>query len=379
MIRLAAPDLDENDLAAVCDVLRTGYLVQGRQVLAFEARMVELTGAAHAVAVSNCTAALHLALLALDIGPGDLVAVTSYSWPATANVIALCGAVPVFVDIDPRTFNMEPGALERAMRSSSRIKAVLPVHAFGGIAAMPEIRAIAVRHGVPVLEDAACALGAVLDGRPAGMWGDVGCFSFHPRKIVTTGEGGVIVTQSAEVATRARALRNHGQDPGATKPDFVLPGFNYRLTEFQAALGLAQLGKLPLLLACHRRLARRYDEWFANSAILPPIALEEASHTYQSYVVLLPTSSAEQRDGVIALLKERGIETSIGTYHLPLTTYWRQAQGCKVGDYPVTDDVAARALALPLHTSLSEEDQGRVVEELESSVRQVVSVGVVRG
>jgi dTDP-4-amino-4,6-dideoxygalactose transaminase len=379
MIRLAAPDLDENDLAAVCDVLRAGYLVQGRWVLAFETRMVELTGAAHAVAVSNCTAALHLALLALSIAPGDLVAVTSYSWPATANVIALCGAVPVFVDIDPRTFNMEPGALERAMRSSGRIKAVLPVHAFGGVAAMPEIRAIAARHGVPVLEDAACALGAVLDDRPAGMWGDVGCFSFHPRKIVTTGEGGVLITQSAEVATRARALRNHGQDPGATKPDFVLPGFNYRLTEFQAALGLAQLSKLPQLLACHRQLARRYDDWFANSAILPPIALEETAHTYQSYVVLLPTSSAEQRDRVIALLNERGIETSIGTYHLPLTTYWRQVQGCKAGDYPVTDHVAARALALPLHTSLSEEDQRRVVEELESSVRQVVSVGVGRG
>jgi perosamine synthetase len=379
MIRLAAPDLDETDLAAVGDVLRSGHLVQGQRVAEFESAVRELVGTAHAVAVSSCTAALHLSLLALNIGPGALVAVTSYSWPASANVIALCGAVPVFVDIDARTFNMDPGALEHAMRSSGRIKAVLVVHAFGAMAPMPEINAIAARYGVPVIEDAACALGAALERRPAGTWGDVGCFSFHPRKLVTTGEGGILVTRSDEIATSARTLRNHGQDPRAPKPDFVVPGFNYRLTDFQAALGQTQVAKLERLLSAHRQLAARYDTLFAATGILAPIALGASAHTYQSYVVLLPTGRAEQRDRVIALLRTRGIEGGIGTHHLPLTTHWRRTLGCKPGDFPVTDDIAARALALPLHTAVSPEDQQRVAEEVQVAVREVLSVEVARG
>jgi dTDP-4-amino-4,6-dideoxygalactose transaminase len=379
MIRLAAPDLDETDLMAVCDVLRSGYLVQGRQVEMFESRIGELTGTAHAVAVSSCTAALHLSLLALNIGPGDSVAVTSYSWPASANVIALCGAVPVFVDIEPRTFNMDPRALEYALRSSGPIRAVLVVHAFGAMAAMADIRAIAGRYKVPVIEDAACALGASLDRRSAGAWGDVGCFSFHPRKLVTTGEGGIIVTQSSEVAIRTRTLRNHGQDPASAKPDFVIPGFNYRLTDFQAALGLTQLAKLERVLAAHRELARRYDAWFAGTGILTPIALEESAHTYQSYVVLLPTERPEQRDRVIAILRTHGVESGIGTHHLPLTTNWRHTLGCKPGDFPVADEVAARALALPLHISLSVEDQRRVAGAVQVAVREVLSVDVIPG
>lgn len=375
MIRLSAPDLDDNDLAAVCEVLRTGYLVQGRRVEAFEHRVAALSGVAHAVAVSSGTAALHLGLLALDIGPGDAVAVATYSWPASANVIALCGAVPVFVDIDRRTFTMAPTSLEAAMRSSERIKAILPVHAFGGMASMAEISSIAAKYAIPIIEDAACALGAALGGRPAGSWGDVGCFSFHPRKLVTTGEGGVMITRSDEIAAQARALRNHGQDPRRASPDFVRPGYNYRLTDFQAALGLAQLEKLERLVSTHRRLAREYDALFAGTRVLTPLALEDAAHTYQSYVVLLPVSKAEQRDWVIARLKLRGIESGIGTHHLPLTTYWRRTLGCKVGEHPATDEVATRALALPLHSALSAEDQHRIAEEVQAALHDVLSTG----
>jgi perosamine synthetase len=373
MIRLAAPEIDDNDLAAVTAVLRTGYLVQGRQVEALENRVAELTGARHAVAVSSCTAALHLSLLALDIGAGDAVAVASYSWPASANVIALCGALPVFVDVNPRTFNMDPASLEQTMRSSRRIKAILPVHAFGGMAQMAEIRSIAARYEIPVVEDAACALGATLDGRPAGAWGVVGCFSFHPRKLVTTGEGGIIVTESPEVAARMRILRNHGQDLSTGRPDFVQPGFNFRLTEFQAALGLAQLDKLERIVTTHRRVAQQYNSMFADTQVLHPIALEDTAHTYQSYVVLLPVRTAEQRDRVIARLKERGIESGIGTHHLPLTTYWRRSLGCKAGDYPATDEVAARALALPIHSSVSGEDPRRIADEVQAALHHVLA------
>jgi dTDP-4-amino-4,6-dideoxygalactose transaminase len=375
MIRLAAPDLDEHDLAAVADVLRTGLLVQGQQVEAFEHRIEELTGAAHAVAVSSCTAALHLGLLAMRVAPGDRVAVAAYSWPASANVIALCGAAPVFVDIDARTFNMDPGALDRALRGASRVKAIMPVHAFGGMAGMAEIKAIAVRYAVPIIEDAACALGAALNGRPAGTWGDLGCYSFHPRKLVTTGEGGVIITESPEIAARVRTLRNHGQAPDAPRPDFILPGFNYRLTEFQAALGRTQLSKLHRLIAARRRLAGQYDESLDGSGVLSPISIEPSAHTYQSYVVLLPSIAARQRDRVIALLKQYGIEAGIGTHHLPLTTYWRREVGCTEGDFPVTDHVAARALTIPLHTGLSIDDQRTVVAGLRAALDEVLSSG----
>jgi dTDP-4-amino-4,6-dideoxygalactose transaminase len=379
MIRLAAPDLDEHDFAAVADVLRTGFLVQGREVEAFELRIRELTGTAHAIAVSSCTAALHLGLLALQIAPGDLVAVTAYSWPASANVIALSGAMPVFVDIDARTFNMDPGSLDRAMRVARGIRAIMPVHAFGGMAAMAEIKAIASRYEVPIIEDAACAMGAVFGGRAAGTWGDVGCYSFHPRKLVTTGEGGVVITESPDIAARIRSLRNHGQAPNAPRADFVLPGFNYRLTEFQAALGRTQLGKLERIIAVRRQLARQYDAWLSESGVVTPASLEGSAHTYQSYVLLLPLSAPGQRDRVMTLLKQRGIETSIGTHHLPLTTYWRRELGCKEGDFPVTDDVAARALTLPLHTALSTEDQRTVVEELKAALHEVRSAGGARG
>jgi dTDP-4-amino-4,6-dideoxygalactose transaminase len=372
MIRLAAPDLDREDLDAVCGVLQSGFLVQGQEVEAFEQRIKDVTGSTYAIAVSSCTAALHLGLLALQVGPGDRVAVAAYSWPASANVIALCGASPVFVDIDPQSFNMDPRALDRALCAAAPVKAVMPVHAFGAMAAMKEIKAIAAHRGVLVIEDAACALGARLDGHPAGTWGDVGCFSFHPRKLVTTGEGGAVVTNSAEIAAQVRALRNHGQAPNAPKPDFVLPGFNYRLTEFQAALGRAQMAKLDRLLTVRHQLAGHYHALLDNTGVLCPVAPQQSAHTYQSYVVLLPTTTAEQRDRAVAYLRSSGVEAGTGTHHLPLTTYWRRTLGCREGDFPGADMVAARAVTLPLHTGLSSDDQRRVVAALQAALDEVM-------
>ena len=185
MIRLAVPHVDETDIESVAETLRSGYLVQGERVRAFEEKVRAAASTQHAVAVSSCTAALHLALLALDIGRGDCVAVTAYSWPATANVIALCGAEPLFVDVDPRTYNLDPEPLG-AVLASRNVKVVMPVHAFGGMADMPRILALAARSGAAVVEDAACALGVRLDDRPAGSGAVTGCFSLHPRKAGTT-------------------------------------------------------------------------------------------------------------------------------------------------------------------------------------------------
>ena len=365
LIRLAQPDIDGADVAAVTEVLRSGHLVQGRHVAEFEDHLARLIGAPTIVAVSNCTAALHLALLAVGVSQGDSVAVATYSWPATGNVIALCGARAVFVDIEPATFTMNPSllreALEKGTRSGKPLKAILPVHAFGAMADMPAICALADEYGVPVIEDAACALGAELNGRQAGAWGALGCFSFHPRKAVTTGEGGAIATQQGPVERSLRALRNHGVDPDAPSPDFILPGFNLRMTEFQAALGLQQLAKMGRLIECRRSLARRYDELLRCCPVTTPRTIVPEAHVYQSYVVLLSSEAATRRADIIVELRSRGIEAAIGTHHIPLTTYFRSQFGYRPGDFPVTDDVAARAMALPLHSRLTNDDQERVV------------------
>jgi perosamine synthetase len=364
VIRLAKPDIDEDDVAAVAEVLRSGWLVQGDRVRQLEAGIGAVVGVQHAVAVSNCTAALQLGLLALGIGHGDRVAVPTYSWPATANVVALCGADPVFIDIEPGSFNMDPRRLEEALRTWPDVKAIVPVHAFGAMADLPRILEIGERYGIPVLEDAACAIGATLHGRAAGAWGRAGCFSFHPRKSITTGEGGIVTTSDAELAARARSLRNHGIAPVAGPPDFVVPGFNYRLTELQGALGCTQLLKLPRLLARRREIATEYDRLLAGTGLQVHSTIEPASHVYQSYVVLLPPGRGAERQRVLSELHGRGIEAAIGTHHIPLTSYFRKRFGYAPGHFPVTDDVAARAVSLPLHTQLSAEQQELVVAAL---------------
>lgn len=371
MIRLAAPSIEEDDLQAVREALVSGYLVQGARVEAFEQKLASYVGTEHAVAVSNCTAALHLGLLALDVRPGDIVLVTAYSWVATANVVELCGAQPVFVDIQSDTFNLNPNCLETALNrlmavseTARRVKVVLPVHTFGQMADMPAILELASRYDLPVIEDAACALGAKLHGRQAGTWGVMGCFSFHPRKAITTGEGGIITTNDAGLARRLRALRNHGQDPDAPAPDFVLPGFNYRMTEFQAALGLTQMSKLDRIIAARRLLAVHYDELLQGTPLQAPTVAAGSQPVYQSYVVSLPERAAARRAEIITRLRERDIETAIGTWHMPMATYFRSRYGYKTGDFPAADQVFARSLTLPLYENLLPSQQEEVIDKL---------------
>jgi perosamine synthetase len=371
MIRLTVPSLDESDFQAVRAVLETGFLVQGAQVHAFEQALEPVTGAKHVIAVANGTAALHLALLSLDVRPADIVLVTAYSWISTANAIEFCGAQPVFVDIDPGTFNLDPACLEVRLEAlmgraetARRVKAILPIDAFGQIACLPEILNIANRYGIPVVEDAACSLGASHHGRPAGSEPALATFSLHPRKAITTGEGGMITTQDDNLAAQLRALRNHGLNPDSPTPDFIRPGYNYRLTEFQAALGLSQLRKMPRILAARRALAARYSSALAGTAITPPAVANGGDPVFQSYVCLLPEQAAARRPNLIASLKQAGIETTIGTWHMPLTTYYRNRYGYRLGDFPNTDLVFSRALSLPLYESLQHSQQDFVVETL---------------
>lgn len=364
MIRLAHPDIREEDISRVSLVLRDGMLVQGERVKALEDSFAKYIGAEHAVALNSGTSALYLALHALDIRTGDQILVPAYCWPAISNVVILLNADPVFIDIDPTTFNMDPAHLKAVLPTLSRPKAILVAHLFGAMANMPNILSIASQWDIPVIEDAACALGSSLNGRRAGAWGTMACFSFHPRKIITTGEGGMVTTNNPRLAETIRALRNHGLDPQSDRREFLTCGFNLRLTEFQAVLGISQLGRIEDAILVRRKIADRYHELLSSGLVIAPRALSNSIHVYQSYVVLLPETLASERDAVIEELLKKGIETTFGTIHIPLSTFVRTRYGYKPGRFPQTDSVSDRSLALPFSLRLDSEDQRFVVHSL---------------
>ena len=371
MVPITRPALDDDDQAAMAAVLRSGFLVQGPQVSGFERELADLVGVEHAVAVANCTAALEIALRALGIGSGDLVVVAPYSWVATANVIELCGATPIFTDIDPDTFNMSAVALEETLNRldrlglGGRVKALMPVHTFGNTAGYDGIAAVAAERDIPVVEDAACALGATSDDRQAGSLGRIGCFSFHPRKIITTGEGGMLVTDDDEVAAFARAYRNHGQsvEDGSVVVD--MPGANLRLTDIQGALGRSQLRKLDRLIASRTALAAAYDEALRPLGLTPQRRSPGAA--VQSYVVATPPGVLAV--DVIARLRAAGVEATVGTNAIPFLRYYERRYRLRVEDLPVTADLGGRAVTLPLYPGMSEADQARVVEAMTDALR----------
>jgi perosamine synthetase len=349
VIRLAWPDLGEEELAEVALVLRSGQLTMGPKVSEFEAGLAAACGVEHAVAVSSGTAALHLAVLALGIGPGDEVIVPAYTFPATANVVALAGARPVLVDVDPETMNLRPDAVAEAV--TERTRAVLVVHLFGRPARWEELEAV-VPQGVALLEDAAGALGARRGGRPCGGLGRLGCLSFHPRKIVTTGEGGAVTTSDGEIADAIRRLRHHGIEPRGDF-DIRIPGLNYRLSDILCAVGISQLGRLEELLRERERLAAAYAERLEGRVGLPT-ADDGDRHGLQAYVVRI-----ERRDEALSALHQAGIQAQIGTYALHHLGAFRDQ-----GPFPGADACYDQALALPFHNRLTEADIERVSEVL---------------
>jgi dTDP-4-amino-4,6-dideoxygalactose transaminase len=348
VVRLAWPDVGSEEAAAVAEVLETGQLTMGPKVVEFEGLIAAACEVEHAVAVSSGTAALHLAVLALGLAPGDEVIVPAYTFPATANVVALAGLKPVLVDVDPLTMNIDPERVEPTRRT----KAIMAVHLFGRPARIEELPP------VTLVEDAAGALGARRQGRACGGLGRLGCLSFHPRKVVTTGEGGAVTTDDAGFADDVRQLRNHGWKPPALT-DLPVAGLNYRLSDVLCAVGIPQLQRLEDLLAARERIAAGYAERLAGLPVVLPTADEGDRHGWQAYVI-----QVEGRDEVLAALRSRGIEAQIGTYALHrLSAYSDQ------GPFPGADHAFERALALPFHTRLTDSDLDRVVEAL----TQVVS------
>jgi len=308
-IRLIVPEVGRAELENVAAVLESGYLTQGPVVVAFEASVAAYVGASHAIATTSATTALHLALAALGVGPGDEVIVPDFTFPATANVVVQLGARPVLVDVNVETFNVDPAAVKRAV--GPRTRAIMPVHAFGLMAPLESVVEIARDHGIPVIEDAACALGATRAEVKAGTGGTAGCFSFHPRKAITTGEGGMIVTDDAGLAERARAMRTHGGR--RIEGRFCVRRRRLQLQAQRHPRGdrAPQMDRLDAIIAGRRERASGYDELLDGVAGVSRPA-SSPGHIYQSYVVML--DSSVERDAVIKQMTQANIETTLGTY-----------------------------------------------------------------
>lgn len=365
-ISLARPCFDAQELAAVRRVLESGWVVQGPEVEAFEAAVGALHQARHCVAVSSGTAALHLAYLALEIGPGDAVFIPSFAWPSAANLAKLVGAEPVFADVLPQTCNLDPLDLERTIQhyletGNRRPRAIVPVHEFGLPADLDKVLGLASRYDLEIVEDAACALGASYQGKPVGTFGKLGIFSFHPRKSITTGEGGAIVTNDADLAERCRAWRNHGQQVVSGSREFVLPGLNYRMTELQAAIGTVQLKKLPEILQKRRSLACAYLESIGNWPLLD-LPLDHPDHTWQTFMVTLKEGTERQQ--TIGRLASQGIEAGPGSVAGHLGRHFQPQLAL-----PVSERLHRQGLALPLHVGLGEAE----VRTCAQALRQALS------
>jgi len=372
-VPFARPEFGDDEARAVAEVLRSGWASQGPAVARFEELFAQMAGTRHAVAVSSCTTALHLALILAGVEPGDEVICPSYSFIATANAALYIGAIPIFADIEPDTWNIDPQDALR--RISPRTKAIVPVHQVGLAADLDRLAPLPP--GVTIVEDAACAIGSTYRGRPVGSHGHIACFSFHPRKTLSTGEGGMITTDDTEVADRARRLRSHGASVsawsrnasnGVVFEEYRELGFNYRMSDIQAAIGVAQVPKVPRLLALRRAAADRYDAAFRGLRELQvPARPAYADHAFQSYGIRLTSECRRDRDSVLRALVERGISCRRGIPPIHLEPLYRDRFGPI--SLPVTEEVASRSLFIPLYASLSESDQARVID----AVREIVT------
>jgi perosamine synthetase len=345
MIPAARPLIGDEERAAVDRVMASGMVAQGPEVAAFEDEFSVLVDGRHCVAVNSGTSALHLGMLAAGIGPCDEVIVPSFSFAATANAVVLTGATPVFADIEPNSFCLDPAAVAAAI--TPRTTAIMPVHLYGHPAAMSELTALADQHGLLLVEDAAQAHAASLDGRPAGSFGMVAAFSFYPTKNMTSGEGGMVVTPDENVARKVRLLRNQGME---RRYENELVGFNTRMTDIHAAIGRVQLGKLPGWTADRQRNAKVLDQGL-QGVVVPPVA-DGAVHVYHQYTI-----RSSDRDALQAALYERGVGT--GVYY-PTPIHQLPSFDLQL-DLPETARAAREVLSLPVHPALSEADVEAVV------------------
>lgn len=369
-VALGQPTVGDEELAAVAEVFASGWLSgAGPACKAFEEQFARTVGTAHALATSNCGSALHLGLTVLGAGAGDEVIVGDYTFPATGHSVMWTGATPVFADVRPDIWSADPAAVEALI--TPRTVGILAVDVFGQPADYDELRAIADRHGLWLMEDAACSAGATYKGRPAGSLADVATFSFHGRKGITAGEGGALTTDRGDLADHARKLHTYGIEPALTRqdarelpvPSFDEAGFNYRLSDVAAAIMQVQLRRLPDLLASRRRAAAQYAELLGDVAeITLPVALDDREHPWQSYVLTL---APEIDRGIVATeLRSRGIQCNFGTYASHLQPVYGGGQDC-----PVSADLFRRHLAVPMHANLTSDQ----VETVAKNVRDIVT------
>ncbi len=371
-IPISIPSMGSEEWEALKGPIESGWITQGPNVKEFENMFAKRHEVKHALAVSNCTTALHLALLACGVGPGDEVIVPAFTWVSTANAVLYCNATPVFVDIDPLTFNIDPEKI--AEKVTPRTKAIIPVHLFGLCADIDFIKEKFPQ--LKIVEDGACASGSALRGRPAGGLGTVGCFSFHPRKSVTTGEGGMLTTNDDAVAAHLDMLRNHGasiseeQRHHGPKPYILaaydIVGYNYRMTDLQGALGKVQLSKLDKFIDERAEWAAYYSENLENlSWLRTPVVPEGYKHGWQSYVTFIDESkSPVKRNDLMEVLQQKGIATRPGTHAVHMLGAYSKKYGIKPEDYPGAFSADQYSMSIPLHNRMVKEDFDYVIAAL---------------
>ncbi len=391
-IPITKPVFDECEKEAIVKPLETGWIVQGPFVAEFEKHFAEFTGARFAKAVSNCTTALHLSLDALNIKTGDKVIVPSFTYVASANAVEYTGARVVMCDIDLKTFNIDTIKVEELLENDKerKIKAIMPVHLFGLCADMSKIMELANKYRLKVIEDSACGLGAWIGRQHSGTFGDAGCFSFHPRKSITTGEGGMIVTDSEEVANKIASLRDHGagksdlqrdkEKGGSLLPEFNIRGYNYRMTDFQGSLGVSQMKKANYILKKRREIAKRYDEALkVIECLSTPYVPGGYSHGYQSYVCLftngenisgLGTERIDKlnviRNRLMENLEEKGISTRQGTHAVHTLGYYKRKYNLSDEDYINSYAADRLSITLPLYAEMTDVEFEYVIEQIKA-------------
>jgi perosamine synthetase len=364
-IPLSSPDINDEDIDAVVNVLRSGRLALGPMAEEFERLMCEYIGVKHAIAVSSGTAALHLIVRALGIGPGDEVLVPSFTFIASVNAILYEGAIPVFVDIEPETYNLDPLDLERKI--TPQTKAIMVVDVFGHPAEWDEINRIAEKYGLIVIDDSCEALGAEYKGRKIGQFGNAAAFAFYPNKQITTGEGGIVVTNDGELASVIKCLRNQGRREMGAWLEHEMMGYNYRMDEMSAALGVSQLRRIEELLAKRERVAKMYLERLANvDYVRPPTVKPYVRMSWFVFVITL--AEGLNRDEVMRKMHEMGVPTRGYFSPVHLQPYIRERFGTHEGMLPVTESIAKRTIALPFHGNMTEAEVEYVIEALKRSV-----------
>lgn len=374
IIPISLPSMDNKELEALKTPIQTGWITSGPKVREFEKNFAKRHQVDHAIAVTSATTALHLALVAIDIGPDDEVIIPAFTWVSTANVVLYQGANVVFCDIDPNTFNIDPNKLKDKI--TSKTKAIIVVHLFGLCAPMDQIKSIA--GDIPIIEDGACAAGSSYKGTSAGGLGLIGCFSFHPRKSITTGEGGMITTNNHNIAEKIQVLRNHGAsiseeqrhngDKPYLLPDFNVLGFNYRMTDLQGALGVVQLSKLDQFINERNKWAKYYiDALSCIEWLNLPEYSNEYKHGWQSFVMLVDErKSPISRNEIMEKLQSEGISTRPGTHAVHMLNYYSIKYKIKPEDYPGAEIANNTSISIPLHNKMVKEDFDYVIFKLKS-------------